>query len=176
MGLAEPDTATRANLQTVRQLIRRARTAGIAAASAVALNNVSEPTEEELTTLLQRLIEALEASPVPKFEWKGIARVLDAEQLAPFLNVSLSSLRRYQTGQRTTPDEVAARLHFLALTVGDLGGSYNDVGIRRWFARKRTALDGRAPADLLRGEWDPDDPGPQRVRSLARELVSLSAT
>ena len=53
---------------------------------------------------------------------------------------------------------------------------YNDIGIRRWFDRKRSALDGRAPAQVLSGEWDPDDPGPARVRALARELVTLSAT
>ncbi len=60
--------------------------------------------------------------------------------------------------------------------MSDLAGSYNDIGIRRWFHRKRTLLDGRAPAQLLTGEWDPDEPGPGRVRELARELVSLSAT
>ena len=37
-------------------------------------------------------------------------------------------------------------------------------------------LDGRSPAQWLAGEWDPDDAGPRRVRELARELVSLSAT
>ena len=71
---------------------------------------------------------------------------------------------------------IAARLHFLALLVGDLAGSYNDIGVRRWFQRQRTRLDGRAPADLLTGEWDPDDPGARRVREVARELVALSAT
>ena len=64
----------------------------------------------------------------------------------------------------------------LALVVGDLAGSYNDIGVRRWFHRKRTLLDGRAPAALLKGNWDPDDEGPMRVRELARELIALSAT
>ena len=90
--------------------------------------------------------------------------------------MAASSLKRYQSEERATPDPVAARLHFLALVVGDLAGSYNDVGIRRWFHRKRTLLDGRSPAALLKGEWDPDDDGPARVRQLARDLVSLSAT
>ncbi len=82
---------------------------------------------------------ALEASPVPKFEWAGLGRVLDREQLASLLAVSLSSLNRYQSGDRETPDAIAARLHFLALVIGDLAGSYNDIGIRRWFGRKRSA-------------------------------------
>ena len=90
--------------------------------------------------------------------------------------MSVSSLKRYQAGDRDTPDAIAARLHCLALLVSDLAGSYNDIGIRRWFQRKRTQLDGRAPAAFLTGDWDPDDEGPARVRQLARELVSFSAT
>lgn len=106
----------------------------------------------------------------------AVARVLEADQLASLLGISASSLRRYLTGERDTPDEVAARLHHLALIVGDLAGAYNDVGIRRWFERKRTALGGRTPSSLLGGEWNPDDTGPQKVRELARSLVTLSAT
>src|ERR671930_296716 len=91
-------------------------------------------------------------------------------------NVSVTSLKRYVSGERDTPDPVAARLHWLALIVGDLAGSYNDIGIRRWFQRKRTRLDGRAPIAFLKGDWDPDEEGPRRMRQLASELVSLSAT
>jgi len=176
MGLTAPDASGAADLGAVRQLATHVRRAGVASATAAALNNVEPPTGEELASLLRTLIAALEASPVPKFEWAGLVRVLDAEQLASLLAVSLSSLSRYQSGERDTPDAIAARLHFLALVVSDLAGSYNDVGIRRWFGRKRTALDGRTPAQLLAGEWDPDDAGPARVRELARELVTLSAT
>jgi len=122
------------------------------------------------------MIAALEASPAPKFEWGGLARVFEAEELGALLNVSASSLKRYQSGERATPDPIAARLHFLALVVGDLAGSYNDIGVRRWFQRKRTPLNGRAPAAILTGDWDPDDDGPGKVRQLARELTSLSAT
>ena len=102
--------------------------------------------------------------------------MLDEETLASLLGVSISSLKRYRSGERATPDRIAARLHFLALVLGDLAGSYNDIGIRRWFLRKRARLDGRSPAQLLTGAWDPDDVGPARVRQLAHELVSLSAT
>ncbi|TMK24849.1 MAG: hypothetical protein E6G64_16815 [Actinobacteria bacterium] len=76
----------------------------------------------------------------------------------------------------TTPDEVAERLHFLALVVADLAGSYNEFGIRRWFARPRPQLDGRSPSHLLRGNWRSDQPGPQRVRELARALTGSLAT
>ena len=176
MGLVEPAAVAQGDLTAVRHMASQARKAGIAAAAASALHNVEAPTPEELAVLLQTIIAALEASPVPKFEWAGLARVLDGDQLASLLSVSVSSLKRYQSGKRDTPDAIAARLHFLALVVGDLAGSYNDIGIRRWFLRERTLLDGRSPAQLLVGEWDPDDAGPARVRQLARELVSLSAT
>lgn len=176
MGLVEPHAPAASDVTTIRDLARRARRAGIATATSAEIDNVETPTPEELAELLQTMIAALEASPVPKFEWAGVARVLDSDQLASLVDVSPSSLKRYQSGERTTPDAIAARLHFLALVVGDLAGSYNDIGIRRWFRRKRSLLDGRAPADVLAGEWDPDDAGPHRVRQLARELVSLSAT
>lgn len=178
MGLLEPQPThgPAGNLDAIRHIAKQVGRAGIATATAAALNNVEAPSPNELAALLATMIAALEASPAPKFEWIGVARVLDAEGLASLLNVSLSSLKRYQSGERATPDRVAARLHYLALVVGDLAGSYNEIGIRRWFHRKRTLLDGRSPADLLRGRWDPEDAGPLRVRALARELVSLSAT
>src|SRR5262245_42173554 len=175
MGLVEA-VPQQADAGAIRQLANQVRRAGIAASAADAINNVEKPSPRELTDLLETMIAALEASPVPKYEWGGVARVFGADDLAPLLNVSVSSLKRYQSGERTTPDDVAARLHFLALVVGDLAGSYNDVGIRRWFHRKRSLLDGRTPASLLKNDWDPDAAGPARVRQLARELVSLSAT
>ena len=175
MGLLESGAA-RADAGAIRQLATRVRRAGIAAAAADLLNNVEVPSPAETASLLRTMIAALEASPVPQYEWNGVARVFGADDLAPLLKVSVSSLKRYQSGERDTPDPIAARLHWLALTVGDLAGSYNDIGIRRWFHRKRERLGGRAPLALLRGDWDPDDEGPAQVRQLARELVSLAAT
>jgi hypothetical protein len=176
MGLVEPHASAGADIDTVRRLAGRVGRAGIAAATAAELNNVATPTRAEIATLLETMIAALEASPVPKFEWAGLGRVFAPEDLSALLDVSASSLKRYQSGDRDTPDAIAARLHFLALLVSDLAGSYNEIGIRRWFQRKRTQLDGRAPAAFLKGDWDPDDEGPGRVRQLARELVSFSAT
>ena len=175
MGIVEA-APQQADAGAIRQLAHQVRRAGIAASAADAIHNVEKPSPRELADLLETMIAALEASPVPKYEWGGVARMFGADDLAPLLNVSVSSLKRYQSGERTTPDDVAARLHFLALVVGDLAGSYNDVGIRRWFHRKRSLLDGRTPASLLKNDWDPDAAGPARVRQLARELVSLSAT
>jgi hypothetical protein len=176
MGLVEPAAVTNADPAAVQLLASRVRRAGIATAAADELHNVEAPNAAEVAGLLETLIKALEASPVPKFEWASLGRVFGAEDLSALINVSVSSLKRYQSGDRETPDDVAARLHFLALVVGDLAGSYNDIGVRRWFQRKRTLLDGRAPASLLKGNWDPDGEGPMRVRELARELIALSAT
>jgi hypothetical protein len=176
MGLMEPESSPRDGPSAMRLLATRVRRAGIAAAAADQLNNVEAPEAADLAPLLETLIAALEASPVPKFEWGGLGRVFGPEELASLINVSVSSLKRYVSGARETPDEVAARLHFLALVVGDLKGSYNDIGVRRWFQRKRTRLDGRAPVAFLKGNWNPDEDAARRVRQLASELVSLSAT
>ena len=114
--------------------------------------------------------------PLPAFEWKHLIRVLGVDVLERLLGISAVSIRRYARTIRTTPDDVAGRLHWLALIVGDLAGAYNEIGIRQWFDRKRAQLDGRTPAHLLARGWKPDDPGPQRVRGLAHALVGSPAT
>lgn len=119
---------------------------------------------------------ALEESPAPEFEWYRLANVLGIELLSRLLGISGSSVRRYKAAARTTPDEVAHKLHFVSLIVGDLSGAYNEIGIRRWFERKRAQLDGRTPCDWLRPPWKPEEPGPQRIQELTRALVTSPAT
>ena len=126
--------------------------------------------------LLERLDEALEESAVPAQEWGALGELLDVEDLASLLRIASASVRRYRAGERRTPDDVAARLHFLASVVGDLAGAYNGYGIRRWFRRPRANFDGKAPAELLTDGWDPADPGARRVRELARGLTGAGAT
>ena len=125
---------------------------------------------------LRVLHEALAGSPVPASEWPALSRSLGLELTARFVGVSLSSARRYASGARATPDAVAARVHFLALVVGDLAGAYNEIGVRRWFDRRRAALGGRSPAEVLGGSWKPDDDGPKQVRKLAAALGFSPAT
>jgi hypothetical protein len=175
MGLVEPG-ATRLESADVARLVSRIRDAGIARGPALRFDNVEAPSVEESESLLRLVIAALEASPVATLEWPSVSRVLELEALAALLNISVTSLRRYLSRERETPDDVAARLHHVALIVGDLAGAYNDVGIRRWFERKRSALGGRTPAALLTGDWSPEDPGPMKVRDLASSLVALSVT
>jgi hypothetical protein len=102
--------------------------------------------------------------------------VLGLELLARLLSISTSSLRRYKAAARTTPDDVAERLHFLSLIVGDLSGAYNEFGIRQWFERKRAQLDGHAPIDWLQARWKPTQIGPLRIQELARALIASPAT
>src|SRR5262245_24663852 len=118
MGLVEPGLVERSDAESIRRLANRVRKVGIAASAVDHLNNVAEPTREELASLLELMIGALESSPIPKFEWSGLARVFPPDDLGGLLNASVSSLRRYQAGERDTPDVIAARLHFLALVVG----------------------------------------------------------
>jgi uncharacterized protein (DUF2384 family) len=124
---------------------------------------------------LASLDEALAASPVPEREWPALAEVLGEEVTSRLVGVSSTSARRYRVGARTTPDEVAERLHYLALVVADLAGAYNSTGIRRWFSRPRPQLGGRAPVELLTGEWAADDPGPRAVAELAAALVGAGS-
>ena len=116
------------------------------------------------------------STATPACEWASVNGVLGGEVLASLLGISSSSVRGYLSGSRATPDAIAARLHFLALVIGDLAGAYNDFGVRRWFQRPRRRLSARSPAQLLEGSWQPEDPGPQRVRDLAAALVSSPAT
>jgi hypothetical protein len=176
MGLlAEDETVERLDLPTVRRIARAANRAGIGAAPTAALA-ARRPAPGALRTALQGLREALEDSPAPAAEWSGLVRLFGAESLARLVSVSPVSLRRYASGSRPTPDAVAGRVHLLARVVAELRGAYNDVGVRRWFDRKRTPLRGRSPAQVLSGEWTPESPNPQKVLELARALAFSPAT
>jgi hypothetical protein len=136
---------------------------------------LGRPTPARLGALIGRLDDALTDSPLPERELGELTRVLGADLLAALVGISPVSLRRYAAKSRNVPDLVAARVHMLALVVADLGGAYNDLGIRRWFERPRTQLGGKSPRQMLRGTWTPDDPAAQRVRALASELVGPGA-
>ena len=97
--------------------------------------------------------------------------MLDVEQLADLLGVSPVTVRRYAAGSRAVPDDVAARIHWLALLTADLAGAYNGIGIRRWFERPRSQLGGRSPRQLLRRGWNPEQAQVERVRQLATALA-----
>jgi hypothetical protein len=174
MGLLPIDERVETlDLSTFREFVRHIHRAGIARNIPLDFADVSEP---DLERILENLNVALEESPVPEFEWNRLGEMLGLDLLARLLGISASSARRYKTSARATPDDVAERLHFLSLVVGDLAGAYNEIGVRQWFERKRAQLDGRTPLEWLKGRWKPGQPGPRRVQVLARPLVASPAT
>ncbi len=175
MGLLGDEGIERLDLDALRRVARAASEAGIGTLPTAALAS-RRLSPGDLPALVQTLREALENSPVPVQEWAALVPLFGVEDLARLVNVSPASLRRYASGSRPTPDAVAARLHFLARVVAELKGAYNDVGVRRWFDRKRTALRGRSPAKVLKGEWSPEARGSQEVLDLARSLAFSPAT
>ena len=131
---------------------------------------------EDYRRLVEDALEETEHSPMPENEWHRLQATLGEEMLAELLSISSASERRYSRGDRVTPDGVADRLHFLALLVADLSGSYNDYGIRRWFDRPRQALAGRAPRSLLGAGFEPTSDDSSALRRLAAGLVGAGAT
>jgi hypothetical protein len=131
-----------------------------------------ESTEQvtSVRRLLERLLAEAEASPRPTGEWQPVLSTLDEELVARLVGASPSSIRRYSSGGRETPQAIAERLHFIALVLAELAGSYNEYGMRRWFTRPRSALEGQSPADLMGKDFDPDGPDGERIRRLAESL------
>lgn len=176
MGLLGGMEIHRLDMATFRRVVDRIASAGIGTEVQAVLNAPADAgVPAEIGRLLGRLALAVEESPAPAHEWRSLERLFGVESLASLLGVSPASVRRYLAGSRETPDGIAVRLHFLATVVGDLAGAYNEIGIRRWFERSRALLDDRKPADLLRGEWDPESPQVQRVREIARSLGASAA-
>jgi hypothetical protein len=157
------------DLDLLRGIAREASAAGIGRDAALEL--LGKPSPRQLGSVIGRLEDALASSPMPERELAVLLDVFDIDQLATLLDTSTVSLRRYVSGARTVPDAVAARVHWLALVSSDLAGAYNEMGIRRWFDRPRTQLDGKAPRQLLGRGWDPDSTNAERVRVLAAALA-----
>jgi hypothetical protein len=177
MGLLEDLEIHRLDLPSFRLVVGKIAEAGIGAEIQAALSTTATRIgPPEMGRLLDRLSMVIEESPSPEHEWPSLEEIFGTDRMAALLGVSAPSVRRYRSGARTTPDILAGRLHFLATLVGDLAGAYNEIGIRRWFDRPRALLDGKAPVDFLRGEWEPEAPGPLRVRELARSLAASPAT
>ena len=141
-----------------------------ATASGPTLEALDVPAQQALALSLQRLAEAMEDSAAPAAEWPAMRAIFSDETLGALVEVSPASLRRYAGGERATPQEVAERLHWLALVVADLAGAYNDFGMRRWFERPRSQLGGKSPRQLLGRGWHVDSEAATRVRALASVL------
>ena len=161
-------------IEDLAELLRRR---GVASrATAPLARAMQEPLNDvERIDALRATIDAVDASPHPEGEWAPARELLGDELLARLLRVSASSLRRYAAGNRRTPDEVAWRLHLVARLLAALVGSYNDYGMRRWFERRRSALDGATPAELLEHAKTEDDERLEAVLALAEQLTGAGA-
>lgn len=124
----------------------------------------------ELEHQLDQLAQALEDSAAPSTEWPAMREALGDELLGDLMEISPSSMRRYASGERATPDAVAMRLHWLAMLTSDLAGGYNHLGMRRWFGRPRAQLKGQSPRAALGVGWHPDAAAALQVRALAAAL------
>jgi len=164
------------NYDVLRRTVQALSKAGIGREASIGFLDPKSLKADELAQLLDNLLESMEESPVPDHELRQLIDVLGFDLVTRLLGTSITTLRRYASSARKPPTPVAARIHFLALLVGDLAGSYTDFGIHRWFDRKRAQLAGKSPLDVLKGNWNPDAPGPSLVRKLARALTSLPAT
>ncbi len=168
--------AERIDLETIRAAFRQAAQAGIGRQLAAYVLSVQRPSLQRLLASLEGLQQATEESPVPRSEWPALEGIFGAETLAHLLGVSPASVHRYRRAEREASDRVVARLHFLALLVADLSGAYTEEGVRLWFARPRTLLQGRRPSEILSGDWSPEQPQVARVKELGRSLTGSPAT
>jgi hypothetical protein len=161
----------RAFLAELAQLLRSEGVAAVATSRLQRAAGAKTVDDAELGEALRATLEAVDASPMPGAEWLPARDFLGDDLLARLLRISVSSLRRYASGERTTPDAVAWRLHAVARLLAALIGSYNDYGVRRWFERRRVALDGATPAEVLAQAESEDDERLQRVVGLAEALM-----
>ena len=143
---------------------------GIAREPALALSHATDE-GVDVADALRRTLASVDASPQPAGEWEPARELLGDDLLARLVGVSASSLHRYASGVRRTPDEVAWRLHAVARILAALVGSYNGYGIRRWFDRPRRQLDDRTPAELVASARDEDDEELRAAIELAESLA-----
>ncbi len=172
MGLIGPGGERHRMVDLVGDAFDALARAGIARREMASLEGAAPA---DVAEIVDRVAGALEASPHPETEWEAVTARLGDDLMTRLCQISPSSLARYASGARRTPDAVAQRLHHVAMVVADLAGSYNDRGIRRWFDRDRPQLAGATPASLLVGDWDPDEVGPLRVSALAAALAGAGA-
>jgi hypothetical protein len=161
--------------EELAELLRRRGVASRATASLAHALRMDPLNDVELIDSLRATLDAVDASPHPEGEWAPARELLGDELLARLLRISASSLRRYAAADRRTPDEVAWRLHLVARLLAALVGSYNDYGIRRWFERRRSALDGVSPAELLERAEAEDDERLERLLAIAEQLTGAGA-
>ena len=183
MGVLAGAAVTQIDAQAVQRVLAALHKQGLIGAAPVALApllkkgpaQLDAATAERMADSVEQLVAVLDESPAPASEWSPMRAVFGDDVLGDLLGIAPASLRRYAAAERSTPQATAERLHWLAIVVSDLAGSYNDFGMRRWFERPRTQLGGKSPRALLGARWTPDDKSAQQVRKLAATLSGAPA-
>jgi hypothetical protein len=183
MGVLAGAAVTQIDAQAVQRVLTALHKQGLIGAAPVALApllkkgpaQLDAATAERMADSVEQLVAVLDESPAPASEWSPMRAVFGDDVLGDLLGIAPASLRRYAAAERATPQTTAERLHWLAMVVSDLAGSYNDFGMRRWFERPRTQLGGKSPRALLGARWTPDDKAAQQVRKLAATLSGATA-
>jgi hypothetical protein len=183
MGVLAGATITQIDAQALQRVLTALHKQGLIGAAPVALAPLLKKgpalldaaTAERMADSVEQLVAVLDESPAPASEWAPMRAVFGDEVLGDLLGIAPASLRRYAGAERATPQATAERLHWLAMVVSDLAGSYNDFGMRRWFERPRTQLGGKSPRALLGARWTPDAKAAQQVRALAAVLSGAQA-
>jgi len=183
MGVLAGATVTQIDAQAVQRVLTALHKQGLIGAAPVALApllkqgpaRLDAATAERMADSVEQLVAVLDESPAPASEWAPMRAVFGDDVLGDLLGIAPASLRRYGAADRSTPQATAERLHWLAMVVSDLAGSYNDFGMRRWFERPRTQLGGKSPRTLLGARWTPDAKAAQQVRALAAALSGAQA-
>jgi hypothetical protein len=171
MGLWEPKSIVSVlDARIVASALEAIAVRGVASFAPMEFPLAMDQTSK-LAEWLAGVLQAVRESPLPELELPRLVELFGTVRAGETLDTAESSVRRYASGERWVPDEVANRAHVIVRIVSDLAGSYNDYGIRRWFERPFSQLDGSRPIDVLSGPWDPDEPGVQRVLELAGELT-----
>lgn len=182
MGLLGNKAIDRLDHQSIQRVFDALQHGGLLGAQRARLGALLRPevlrkgVGKNAGVALQQVIDVLEESPMPVTEWPAMRRIFGDDALADLLAISVSSLKRYAGGERVTPPDIADRLHWVAMVVSDLAGSYNQFGMQRWFERERSQLGGRSPRKTLGARWQPSDASARRVRALATSLAGAGAT
>lgn len=170
MGLLSGLSLTSVDPQSFGKVIERIQNAGIKAKWE---KSWLSKKPAALVLELRKLLSVLNESPVPEAEWSAVMESLGQELVRKLLDLSVSSIQRYSSNSRPTPQNIAEKLHYLAVVIGDLRAGYNDYGIRRWFERPRTFLSGKSVLSSLGKKWGPDD---EVARAIAEDAAWVAGS
>ncbi|MHB1582794.1 MAG: hypothetical protein ACYCU7_00395 [Acidimicrobiales bacterium] len=146
--------------------------AGVAPTAVLDAGAYAQKPAPDIAEWIAGLRDAVAMSPVPDLELPKLDALFGNDRLARLVGVGASTMRRYVARERPVSDEVAQRVHLVTRIVGELAGSFNERGIRKWFERPRRQLDGRSPEEVLRAAWESDgEAAAEPVLALASQFT-----